>query len=218
VTIAVLADDTDPESNIDPTTVQLIDPTTDEPITELTVDGEGRWEVDANSGDITFTPAPGFVGSPTPVQYVVSDTTGLTSNRSVVTLSFEQPASLTGTVWLDIDRDGEIDATEPVKPGWTLNIYDDAGELVATTITDDNGTYAVDGLIPSEYTVHFLNEAGVFMAEATTGGVLQAGQTINLPLPIDPSGVARPHRPMVTTPLMCFPKHTRAVRWMTSIA
>jgi uncharacterized repeat protein (TIGR01451 family) len=189
VTIAVLADDTDPESNIDPTTVQLIDPTTDEPITELTVDGEGRWEVDANSGDITFTPAPGFVGSPKPVQYVVSDTTGLTSNRSVVTLSFEQPASLTGTVWLDIDRDGEIDATEPVKPGWTLNIYDDAGELVATTITDDNGTYAVDGLIPSEYTVHFLNEAGVFMAEATTGGVLQAGQTINLPLPIDPSGV-----------------------------
>jgi uncharacterized repeat protein (TIGR01451 family) len=189
VTVAVLADDSDPESNIDPTTVQLIDPATDAPVTELTVDGEGHWQVDPASGDITFTPAAGFVGSPAPMQYLVSDTTGLVSNRSVVTLNYEQPASLTGTVWLDIDRDGEIDAAEPVKPGWTLNIYDDHGQLVATTTTDADGTYAVDGLVPSEYTVHFLNEAGVFMAEATTGGVLQAGQTIDLPLPIDPSGV-----------------------------
>jgi len=189
VTISVLADDSDPENNIDPTTVVIIDPATGDPVTTLVVPGEGTWEVDPVTGDITFTPEPGFVGDPTPIQYTVTDTTGLVSNPSTVTIDYEEPASLTGTVWLDSDRDGQIDSNEAVKPGWTLEILDDQGNVVATAVTDANGEYSITGLIPGEYTVRFFNEDGVYISESTTNGPLMAGDTQNLPLPVDPSGV-----------------------------
>ena len=189
VTISVLDNDSDPENNIDPTTVVIIDPNTGLPVTNLVVPGEGEWSVDPVTGAITFTPEPGYLGDPTPIQYTVTDTTGLVSNPSTVTIDYEPPATLTGTVWLDTDRDGEIDSTEPVKPGWTLEILDDQGNVVATTVTDANGEYSVEGLIPGVYTVKFYNEAGVYFSESTTNGPLQAGQTQDLPLPVDPSGV-----------------------------
>jgi len=189
VTIDVLADDSDPENNIDPTTVVIIDPATGNPVTSLVVPGEGTWVVDPATGAITFTPEPGFIGDPTPILYTVTDTTGLVSNPSSVTLDYEAPASLTGTVWLDMDRDGEIDADEPIKPGWTLEIYDDAGNLVATTATDENGQYQVEGLVPGTFTVKFFNDAGVYIAESTTDGPVAAGANVDLPLPVDPSGI-----------------------------
>jgi len=189
VTVSVLDNDSDPENNIDPTTVVIIDPATGDSVTTLVVPGEGTWEVDPVSGDITFTPEPGFVDDPTPIVYTVTDTTGLVSNPSTVTIDYEEPASLTGTVWIDSDRDGQIDANEPVKPGWALEILDDQGNVVATATTDANGQYSVEGLIPGEYTVKFYNDNGVYITETTTEGPLVPGGTQDLPLPIDPSGV-----------------------------
>jgi len=189
VTVSVLDNDSDPENNIDPTTVMIIDPITGDPVTELMVPGEGTWIVDPVTGDITFTPEPGYVGDPTPIVYIVTDTTGLVSNPSTVTIDYEEPATLTGTVWLDSDRDGEIDADEAVKAGWTLEILDDQGNIVATVLTDANGEYSVTGLIPGEYTVRFYNEAGVFISDSQTNGPLMPGDTQDLPLPVDPSGV-----------------------------
>jgi len=189
VTVSVLGDDSDPENNIDPTTVVIIDPTTGDPVTSLVVPGEGTWVVDPVTGDITFTPEPGYLGDPTPIVYTVTDTTGLASNPSTVTIDYEEPATLTGTVWLDSDRDGQIDANEALKPGWTLEILDDQGNVVATVVTDANGEYSVAGLIPGQYTVKFYNEAGVFIADSQTNGPLLSGDTQDLPLPVDPSGV-----------------------------
>ena len=189
VTVSVLDNDSDPENNIDPTTVMIIDPETGLPVTSLVVPGEGAWTVDPATGDITFTPEPGFVGDPTPILYTVTDTTGLVSNPSKVMIDYEEPASLTGTVWLDSDRDGQIDPEEQTKAGWTLEILDDQGNVVATVVTDANGEYSVAGLIPGEYTVRFYNEAGVFISDSQTDGPLEAGDTQDLPLPVDPSGV-----------------------------
>jgi len=92
-------------------------------------------------------------------------------------------------VWIDSDRDGQIDASEQVKPGWTLEILDDQGNVVATTVTDANGQYSVEGLIPGSFTVKFYNDNGVYITETKTNGPLTAGATQDLPLPIDPSGV-----------------------------
>jgi len=82
-------------------TVMLIDPVTGEPVKTLTVPGEGEWVVDPVTGDVTFTPEPGFTADPTPVQYTVMDTTGLLSNLSTLAIDYEEPAALIGTVWLD---------------------------------------------------------------------------------------------------------------------
>jgi len=92
-------------------------------------------------------------------------------------------------VWLDADRDGLIGDDEQRKAGWTLDIINDQGVVVASVITDENGEYLVTGLIPGSYTVEFFNENGVFMDSQETDGPLLAGETADLPLPVDPSGV-----------------------------
>jgi len=189
VTLAIVSNDTDPENNLDPSTVQLIDPATGDPVTQLNVPGEGDWIVDPVSGDVTFTPETGFINDPTPVLYTVFDTTGLESNQASITISFEQPASLEGIVWLDSDRDGLVGPDEDRKAGWTLKVFDDTGTLVASTVTDADGYYLIEGLIPGAFTVEFFNENGVFMDSQSTDGVVQAGEVVNLPLPVDPGGV-----------------------------
>ncbi len=189
VTLTALANDSDPENNIDPATLALIDPSSGASVASLVVAGEGTWLVDGASGNVTFTPEQGFLGDPTPVQYTVTDTTGLQSNVATLTITYEEPASLSGVVWLDADRDGQVGADEDRKPGWTLVVLDTDGNEVASTITDENGEYLITGLVPASYTVQFFNENGVFMDSQETDGPLLAGQTANLPLPVDPSGV-----------------------------
>ena len=189
VVVPVLANDSDPEDNLDPATVKLINPVTDAPVTVLPVANEGVWRVDPVTGDITFTPDPGFVSDPAPVEYLVSDTTDIDSNRATVTVTFEPPARIIGTVWLDSDRDGQIGANEVRKEGWTLRLLDDSGNVVATTVTDANGDYVFEDLVPGVYTIEFYNQNGVFIDSDQTPGPVVSGEVMLLPLPVDPSGV-----------------------------
>ena len=188
VTIKTVSNDSDPENSLDPTSVMLIDPSGN-PVTTLVVPGEGTWAVDPTTGDITFTPETGFVGDPTPVSYTVKDTQGLESNVAKVSIDYEEPAAVTGVVWLDRDKDNTVDPDEDRKAGWTLKLKDADGNVIATTVTDSQGNYAFTGLIPAEYTIDFYNTNGVLIASQNTDGPLVSGQTIDLPLPVDPSGV-----------------------------
>ena len=189
VTVAVVENDSDPEGNLDPTTVMLIDPVTGVPVTVLPAADQGVWRVDPITGDVTFTPDPGFIANPTPVEYFLTDTTSIESNIATITITFEAPASIAGTVWLDADRDGEIDDDEDRKASWTLELLDTDGDLVATTTTDTDGNYLFEGLVPSSYVVEFFNESGVFIGSKQTLEPLVSGQTVLLPLPVDPGGV-----------------------------
>ncbi|MEB8432362.1 SpaA isopeptide-forming pilin-related protein [Cocleimonas sp. KMM 6892] len=188
VTIQTVANDSDPEDSLDPTSVKLRDPSGNS-VTTLVIAGEGTWTVDPTTGDITFTPEPGYLGDPTPVDYTVKDTRGLESNIATVTIDYEEPAAIEGTVWLDSDKDNEIDPGEDRKAGWTLKIKDKDGNVIATTVTDAQGNYSVTGLIPDEYTVEFYNTNGTLITTKSTDGPLASGETTNLPLPVDPSGV-----------------------------
>ena len=189
VVVVVLGNDSDPEGNLDPATVKLIDPVTESSVVVLPIAGEGVWRVDPVTGDITFTPDAGFITNPTPVDYTVFDTTEIESNRATVIVTFETPATIAGTAWLDKDRDGQVGVDEERKAGWTLKLLDSNGNVVATTVTDANGDYQFVNLIPAEYTVEFYNNLGVYMDSAQTIGPVLSGQTVLLPLPVDPSGV-----------------------------
>jgi CshA-type fibril repeat protein len=68
--------------------VRIITPEGEE-VTNLVVEGEGTWSVNDN-GTITFTGEPGFVGTPTPIKYIVH-------NNSVIILSDEATVTITGT-------------------------------------------------------------------------------------------------------------------------
>ncbi len=189
VVVAVLSNDSDPEENLDPVTVTLVDPQTDASVTVLPVAGEGVWRVSLVTGNITFTPDAGYLRNPTPVEYTVFDSTNAESNRATVTITYESPASITGTAWLDHNKDGQVNSDETRKTDWTLNLLDSDGRVVAITTTDENGEYEFLDLIPGEYTIEFYNVNGVFMDSVQTTGPVVAGQTVLLPLPVDPSGV-----------------------------
>jgi CshA-type fibril repeat protein len=92
ITINVLVNDQDKEDDIDPTTVKIIDPITQNPIKVLVVPNEGTWEVNTTNGEITFTPEDGFTGDPTPITYVVSDSTGNISEPVSVNVDYPQTA------------------------------------------------------------------------------------------------------------------------------
>jgi len=99
VTLPVTGNDTDSDGTIDPTTVNF-DPASvpggtgqdtdgDGDIDQVTVPGEGTWTVD-DSGNVTFTPEPGFTGDPTPITYTVKDNDGLASNPATITIDYPQ--------------------------------------------------------------------------------------------------------------------------------
>ncbi|HYG83260.1 MAG TPA: right-handed parallel beta-helix repeat-containing protein [Verrucomicrobiae bacterium] len=86
VIINVLANDTTEGPALDPASVRLIDPATDAEVMTLTVAGEGVWQVNPD-GTITFTPGAGFVGTTTPVNYLVADVDGAVSNPAAITVT-----------------------------------------------------------------------------------------------------------------------------------
>ncbi|PKG50222.1 Ig-like domain-containing protein, partial [Olleya sp. 1-3] len=150
--IDVLANDSDSDGTLDPTTVVIIDPDTGLPVTTLTVPGEGAWVVDPITGEITFTPESGFTGDPTPITYTVDDNDGGTSAPATVSIDYPvvvpvavddlSSANTVGsTVGVDVvvndsDSDGAIDATSVslVVPVGAVNVITDAdGDVVGFT-------------------------------------------------------------------------------------
>ena len=84
VTVNVTGNDTGGDT-IDPTTVTLVDPANPTvPATSVTVPGEGTWTVNPTTGAVTFTPEPGFVGSPTPIDYKVKDDEGNETTSKII--------------------------------------------------------------------------------------------------------------------------------------
>jgi CshA-type fibril repeat protein len=97
-TVNVLGNDNPGTFPLDPSTVQLVNTTLPLGATlspdglTLTVPGEGVWTV-LPSGEIMFTPAPGFTDDPTPITYTVEDTEGNITNEATVTLDYLPQAS-----------------------------------------------------------------------------------------------------------------------------
>ena len=89
ITIKVTENDTDPQGDIDPDSVKLINKDGDA-VTNLVVDKQGTWSV-SRGGNITFTPLASFTqGNPDPVEYILNDRKGNTSiNKGKVTITYD---------------------------------------------------------------------------------------------------------------------------------
>ncbi len=72
-TLNVLTNDT---GDFDVSSLRVIDPGTNLGVMSLNVPGQGDWTVDNLLGRLTFTPEPGFMNNPTPVNYEITDLTG----------------------------------------------------------------------------------------------------------------------------------------------
>lgn len=76
-----------------------------------------------------------------------------------------RPYLIGDTVWLDEDGDGVQDPGEPGIPGVRVELTDDYGNLIATTITDGNGNYSFQ-VVPGTYRV------GMAFSNGDPGGPL----------------------------------------------
>jgi uncharacterized repeat protein (TIGR01451 family) len=67
--------------------------------------------------------------------------------------------SISGMKFNDLDNNGAKDAGEFGLPGWTIELLL-GGEVIDSTETGDDGTYAFDYLAPGSYTVREVQQAG----------------------------------------------------------
>lgn len=80
------------------------------------------------------------------------------------------PGSIGDRIWLDINYDGQQNASEDGVPGVVLQLLDASGNVIATTVTDANGNYLFSNLPPGDYKVRILEvPTGLMMTRANTG-------------------------------------------------
>ncbi len=212
VIIDVVGNDDDGTSPVDPSTVQIIDPDNGE-VTHYVVPGEGTWGVNTTTGEITFTPEPGFIGDPAPIEYTVYDVDG-NSGTGIVTINYmpvanddmNNPASEGETVIIDILAN-DRNTSSPLDPmsvnliapdNATDIVTDNEGDVVGFTVTGE-GEWSVDedsGVVtfvpdedlegdptPVEYTVKEEN------GDESNRAIIEVLYEVNTPVlpPVDPS-------------------------------
>ncbi|MGO4867440.1 Ig-like domain-containing protein, partial [Flavobacterium sp. W21_SRS_FM7] len=137
VSLNVVSNDSDPNNNLDISTVDLI-PSANGIQTSLVVPNEGTWSVVGN-GFVKFTPLSSFQGDPTPIKYTVNDTTNLTSNQATITITYAPKAPISGgdqKVCTDGTTSQKLTATATVPSGVTITWYNAAvdGQIVSNPV------------------------------------------------------------------------------------
>jgi hypothetical protein len=82
----------------------------------------------------------------------------------------ECDGSIGDFVWNDLNQDGIQDGGEPGLAGWTVNLSDCSGNLLATTTTDANGFYLFSDLDCGCYEVEVVPAAGWTPSPTNQGG------------------------------------------------
>jgi protocatechuate 3,4-dioxygenase beta subunit len=93
----------------------------------------------------------------------------------------ELPASIRGRVIAHSGQECDFDNPQVLLAGVVIELRDGAGNLVATTTTDENGEYIFENLEHGEYQVHEIQPAGYYDGEervGTAGGLLDGIDTI----------------------------------------
>ena len=150
---------------------ELVDSDGDNLINQISVQGDF-----SAVGDVTFTETvpPGWLlrsvscddvdsaGNAVTVVGAVPSVTVSIDPGDTITCAFDniQLVSLGSELWIDANADGVIDANEPPVVGAIVNLLDSSGNPVLdaagvpiTTITDANGNYFFNDLLPGDYMV-----------------------------------------------------------------
>ncbi len=167
--INVLANDIAGDDPIDPTTVHILGTTN--PGDSLIVAGEGTWSVNAVTGEITFTGEPEYSGLPTPIDYTVSDTSGLGSKLAQVIATIAP---------VNDDPVAAIDSDTVVEDGSVVidvlaNDSDIDGTLVPATVQITGTASAGDPLVVAgqgTWTINTINGEITFTPEADFDGAV----------------------------------------------
>lgn len=155
--IDVLSNDTNGDFPIDPTTVHIRGTTN--PGDSLVVAGEGTWSVNGTTGEITFTPEAEYVGTPAPIEYTVSDTSGLGSKLAQVSATI----AAVNDVPVTVSDSGVVVEDSSVVIDVLANDSDIDGTLVPSTVHITGTTNPGDSLVVAG--------EGTWSVNTTTGAI-----------------------------------------------
>jgi uncharacterized repeat protein (TIGR01451 family) len=164
------------EAGLAGVTVNLYD-SADNPIAGTTTDASGNYVFTGlTPGDyyVEFVEPAGYSftlqdqGADDTLDSDANISTGLTQTFSLasgevnttIDAGLYQTGSVSDFVWVDTNQNGIQDAGEPGLAGVTVNLYDSADNLIATTTTDASGNYIFTGLTPGDYYIEFVAPAG----------------------------------------------------------
>ena len=68
--------------------------------------------------------------------------------------------AIEGVVFEDTDVDGQLNGADGPVSGVTVNLFDEDGNLIATTVTDSDGIYRFEDLEPGTYQVEIIPPPG----------------------------------------------------------
>ena len=138
---------------------KLIDPKTGQPVDSITIDGEGTYTVNPETGEVTFTPDKQFTGKGTPIKVQRKDTNGtpVTADYTAVVVPADpegddvttadiQGAEQSGTPKFHGGKamiDGE-EKEVPIDENVPAKLIDPTTGQEVTEVVTDEGTYRVD--------------------------------------------------------------------------
>ena len=157
-----------------------------------------------------------------PLVYTITATSGASQSR----LDFGnfQLVNVSGNVYNDLNSSGNLDPGDPGLQGWTVNLEDQSGNIVATTVSDANGNYEFDNLFPGTFIVEDVLQTGWiqtqpvspnYYAFATQSGTNETGLnfgnfksgtfTGTVPLPVFGTGLSTSGALLSTNPVPTMP-------------
>jgi hypothetical protein len=78
--------------------------------------------------------------------------------------------SVSGNIYNDLNGNGSNDPGEPGLSGWTADLEDSSGDLIATTPTDSNGNYSFTNVGPGSFRLTETVQSGWTETQPTSPG------------------------------------------------
>ena len=132
----------------------------------LTVPGEGEWTVNPKTGLVTFVPAAGFSGTPTPAAYKIADAYGNVSNEARLSVTVQTPLEIIATddgpFGMDATAGGTLTSSVLANDTLDGDVITDPSLITLTTVTAPN---------PSEGSLTLNPDGTITAAPGTTPGV-----------------------------------------------
>jgi len=168
----------------------------DDVLTYSIIGGTGAvaFAIDANTSQITVSDWTKLDYETTPqflLEVQVTDDDGEVGTATV-TVNLLNQASITGTVFVDVNENGLFDANEPGIDGVVVELLDEAGIPVVdgqsvpiTAITSNGGFYLFEDLNPGTYQLREIQPTGVddgAESLGSLGGTIVANDTMQLTL------------------------------------
>ncbi|WP_158590408.1 SdrD B-like domain-containing protein [Noviherbaspirillum cavernae] len=91
------------------------------------------------------------------------------------------PSSIGGKVFLDQNNNGVQDLADTALPGVTVELLNASSVVVATTVTDANGAYSFNNLVPGKYSVREPTQPENTVNGKTVAGTVGNGGTAGTP-------------------------------------